>query len=491
MDKFADLTGRHYGLYDYVGAPDATRVIVLMGSGAGAVEEVIEQLSKAEEKVGVLKVRLYRPFATAAFVHALPMTAQSIAVLDRTKEPGAVGEPLHQVLIPSTAPAQITRRPIIDNGVPDFVKRVTMMMLEGKGDLLPVSAMPVDGTFPTGTAKFEKRSIAKEIPIWDADICIECGLCTFVCPHAAIRSRIIAPDRLADAPAEFATKTWSGKDFTDQLFTIQVAPDDCTGCGVCVDVCPARSKEAASHKAINMELKLDHLTRERENFDFFLSLPDNDRVQIGEPQIKSLQLLQPLFEFSGACAGCGETPYLKLMSQLFGDRAVIANATGCSSIFGGKDLGMMAVEYGNVYVAQVAMGAQPLQTLKAFREAESYSGDSLIIAFSPCIAHGIDMSRSMSHQKDAVNSAFWPPYRYDPRNAHDQQHPFHLDSRRASISFRDYAMKEARFATLTRSDPETADRLFDLAQRNIDDQWHFYEQMAGIERDVEQKEIKK
>jgi len=544
---------------------------------------------------------------------------------------------------------------------------VTMMMLEGKGDLLPVSAMPVDGTFPTGTAKFEKRSIAKEIPIWDADICIECGLCTFVCPHAAIRSRIIAPDRMAEAPSGFATKLWSGKDFAEQLFTIQVAPDDCTGCGVCVDVCPARSKEAASHKAINMELKHDHLTRERENFDFFLSLPDNDRVQIGEPQIKSLQLLQPLFEFSGACAGCGETPYLKLMSQLFGDRAVIANATGCSSIFGGnlpttpwsvnsdgrgpawvnslfednaefglgmrlaldqqldfarillkrlesslgaelvdailscphsneaeiaqqrervvrlkqrlggiqgadaanlmslvdvlvkrslwiiggdgwaydigfggldhvlasgrnvnilvldtevysntggqaskatpraavakfaaggkttrrKDLGMMAVEYGNVYVAQVAMGAQPLQTLKAFREAESYSGVSLIIAFSPCIAHGIDMSRSMSHQKDAVNSAFWPLYRYDPRNAHDQQHPFHLDSRPPGISFRDYAMKEARFATLTRSDPETADRLFDLAQRDIDDQWHFYEQMAGIERDVEQKEIKK
>jgi len=945
MDRFAELTGRHYGLFDYVGAPDATCVIVLMGSGAGAVEEVIEQHSNAEEKVGVLKVRLYRPFATAAFVHALPVTTQSIAVLDRTKEPGAVGEPLyqdvvaalteewndrapgvplpkviggryglsskeftpamvmavlnelkqirrkrhftigihddvtnlslkwnpqdwkeprevhravfyglgsdgtvgankntvkilgentsmfaqgyfvydskkagsvtvshlrfsrqpirssylieqagfvachqfqflesrdiltiaepgallllnsshgpddvweklpnevqrqiigkglqlfvidadkvandaglggrintvmqtcyfalagvlprdeaiehiklaikksyakrgetvlkrnfdavdrtlenlHQVRIPSTAPAQIIRRPIIDNGVPDFVKRVTMMMLEGKGDLLPVSAMPVDGTFPTGTAKFEKRSIAKEIPIWDADICIECGLCTFVCPHAAIRSRIIAPDRMAEAPSGFATKLWSGKDFAEQLFTIQVAPDDCTGCGVCVDVCPARSKEAASHKAINMELKHDHLTRERENFDFFLSLPDNDRVQIGEPQIKSLQLLQPLFEFSGACAGCGETPYLKLMSQLFGDRAVIANATGCSSIFGGnlpttpwsvnsdgrgpawvnslfednaefglgmrlaldqqldfarillkrlesslgaelvdailscphsneaeiaqqrervvrlkqrlggiqgadaanlmslvdvlvkrslwiiggdgwaydigfggldhvlasgrnvnilvldtevysntggqaskatpraavakfaaggkttrrKDLGMMAVEYGNVYVAQVAMGAQPLQTLKAFREAESYSGVSLIIAFSPCIAHGIDMSRSMSHQKDAVNSAFWPLYRYDPRNAHDQQHPFHLDSRPPGISFRDYAMKEARFATLTRSDPETADRLFDLAQRDIDDQWHFYEQMAGIERDVEQKEIKK
>ncbi|MEZ6035453.1 MAG: pyruvate:ferredoxin (flavodoxin) oxidoreductase [Planctomycetaceae bacterium] len=941
MNRFAELTGRRYRLFDYVGAADATRVIVLMGSGAGAVEEAVEFLARSGDKVGVLKVRLYRPFDSAAFIHALPVTTQSIAVLDRTKEPGSIGEPLyqdvltaiseewqdkfpetpvprviggryglsskeftpamamavlnelklnkpkrhftigihddvthlslkwnaqdwtepkdvhravfyglgsdgtvgankntvkilgedasmfaqgyfvydskkagsvtvshlrfsrrpinssylidqagfvachqfhflesrdmlsiaqegatfllntpygpdviwdklpvevqrqiidkrlrlfvinadkvaddaglggrvntvmqtcyfaiadvlpreeavnqiklsirktyakrgetvlqrnfaavdstlenlHQVTIPAEATATIARRPVVSNGVPDFVKRVTALMLEGKGDLLPVSAMPVDGTFPTGTAKFEKRSIAKEIPIWDADICIECGLCTFVCPHAAIRSRIMEPARLSDAPAGFVTKPWSGKDYASQLFTIQVAPDDCTGCGVCVDVCPARSKEIASHKAINMESKVEHLQRERQNFDYFLSLPDNDRAQVGEPQIKSLQLLQPLFEFSGACAGCGETPYLKLMSQLFGDRAVIANATGCSSIFGGnlpttpwsvnadgrgpawsnslfednaefglgmrlaldqqldyvqillkrleseigtelveailscpqaneaeiaqqrertaqlkqrlseikgadalnlrsltdilvkrslwivggdgwaydigfggldhvlssgrnvnilvldtevysntggqaskatpraavakfaaggkttrrKDLGMMAVEYGNVYVAQVAMGAQPAQTLKAFREAESYSGVSLIIAFSPCIAHGIDMSRSMSHQKDAVNSAFWPLYRYDPRDAHDHQHPFHLDSRRATMTFRDYAMTEARFATLTRSDPETAEMLFELAQRDIDDQWNFYEQMAGVERDIVQE----
>ena len=551
MNRFADLTGRHYGLFEYVGAADATRVIVLMGSGAGAVEEAVESLTRDEEKVGVLKVRLYRPFASAAFVRTLPGTTQSIAVLDRTKEPGAVGEPLyqdvltaiseewtsrapgsllpqviggryglsskeftpamamavlhelkqhkpkrhftigihddvtnlslkwnpedwkepqvvhravfyglgsdgtvganknsvkilgeetsmfaqgyfvydskkagsvtvshlrfspepirssylidqagfvachqfhflesrdiltiaqegatvllnaphgpdvvwdklpnevqrqiiekrlrlfvidadkvaddaglggrintvmqtcyfaladvlpreeainqikiairksyakrgetvlkrnfdavdstlenlHQVTIPSDASATTRRQPVIGNGAPDFVQRVTRMMLEGKGDLLPVSAMPVDGTFPTGTAKFEKRSIAKEIPIWDAAICIECGLCTLVCPHAAIRSRLMEPDRLADAPAGFVTKPWSGKDFASQLFTIQVAPDDCTGCGVCVDVCPARSKEIASHKAINMEPKLDHLKRERDNFDFFLSLP--------------------------------------------------------------------------------------------------------------------------------------------------------------------------------------------------------------------------
>ena len=943
MDRFAEVTGRQYRLFDYIGPHDAERVIVIMGSGAGAVEEVVERLRGNGEKVGVVKVRLYRPFATDDFIRVLPESTQSIAVLDRTKEPGATGEPLyqdvvtalaeswteqkagrplphviggryglsskeftpamvmavlnelkqsapkrhftigivddvthlslkwntddwrepadvqrsvfyglgsdgtvganknsvkiigentpmyaqgyfvydskkagsvtvshlrfsrrpiqssylierasfvachqwqflttrdvltiaeeratflvnspygpddvwehlpndaqqqiidkqlrlfvidadqvaklaglagrintvmqtcffaladvlprdeaiehiktairktyskrgetvlqrnydavdatlanlHQVHVPDEATSTVTRRPAVGSTVPDFVKRVTSLIIEGKGDLLPVSAMPVDGTFPTGTAKFEKRSIAREIPIWDADICIECGLCDLVCPHAAIRAGIAAPEQLAAAPGGFASKTWSGRDFAGQMFMIQVAPDDCTGCGVCVDVCPARSKEVASHKAINMQPKVAHLERERANFDFFINLPPASRTQVDGSRIKSLQLLEPLFEFSGACAGCGETPYLKMMSQLFGDRALIANATGCSSIYGGnlpttpwsvnsegrgpawsnslfednaefglgmrlaldqqeqfahtllkrlendlgtdlvsaildcpqsseteiaeqrervkqlkqqletiagpdaldlkavadvlvkrsmwivggdgwaydigfggldhvlasgrnvnilvldtevysntggqaskatpraavakfaaggkttrrKDLGMMAVEYGNVYVAQVAMGAQPLQSLKAFQEAESYPGVSLIIAFSPCIAHGIDMSRSMTHQKDAVNSAFWPLYRYDPRDAQGQQHAFHLDSRRPTVSFRDYAMKEARFAVLSRTDPETAERLFDLAQKDIDDQWHFYEQMAGIERDIVQQEL--
>ena len=445
--------------------------------------------------------------------------------------------------------------------------------------------------------------------------------------------------------------------------TIQVAPDDCTGCGVCVDVCPAKSKEVVKHKAINMEPKLPHLDRERANFDFFLDIPEFDRTTAKIDTVKGSQLLQPLFEFSGACAGCGETPYLKLMSQLFGDRAVIGNATGCSSIYGGnlpttpwaknadgrgpawnnslfedtaefglgladggrsetglcrvsarsnsageigdefvkrinriapdkrsrnrraarsesqcyindwptlnspdaarladrrrdageaigldrrrrrlglrhrlrrprsrahpigrdvnmlvldtgvysntggqaskatfrgavakfasggkaarkKDLGMMAVAYGNVYVAQVAMGANPTQTIRTFHEAESYPGPSLILAYSHCIAHGINMTTSMTHQKDAVNSGFWPLYRYDPRNSRTGEHPFHLDSRKPKLRFRDFAMQEARFAMLTRSNPEHAEHLLRLAQQDIDDQWHYYEQMAGVERDI-------
>ena len=442
--------------------------------------------------------------------------------------------------------------------------------------------------------------------------------------------------------------------------TIQVAPDDCTGCGVCVDVCPAKSKEMAKHKAINMEPKTEHLERERHNFEYFQSLPEVDRRQAKLDTVKGSQLLLPLFEFSGACAGCGETPYLKLLSQLFGDRILIANATGCSSIYGGnlpttpwsvnqegrgpawsnslfednaefglgmrlavdqkeriarapltkmggelgddrvknlleskaedeqeiaeqrarvaelkqllktidspeanqlltladvlvprlvwivggdgwaydigfggldhvlasnrnvnilvldtqvysntggqaskatplgavakyaadgksigrKDLGAIARAYGNVYVAQIAIGSQPLQTVKAFREAESYHGPSLILAYSHCIAHGIEMSTSMTHQKDIVKSGFWPLYRFDPRLSHDHGHPFHLDSRKPTVSFRDLAMKEGRFSMLARSKPERAQHLFELAQREIDERWRYYEQLADIERDT-------
>ncbi len=441
--------------------------------------------------------------------------------------------------------------------------------------------------------------------------------------------------------------------------TIQVAPDDCTGCGVCVDVCPAVSKEVARHKAINMEIKSeDHLGRERPNFQFFTKIPEIDRKQVKADTVKGSQLLQPLFEFSGACAGCGETPYLKLLTQLYGDRLIVANATGCSSIYGAnlpttpwakneggrgpawsnslfednaefglgmrlavnqqeelarhllgelapqlgedmvasildahqeteeeireqrrrvaqlkerlstiadaeakalltvvdtlvrrsvwivggdgwaydigfggldhvlasgrnvnvlvldtevysntggqaskatpraavakfaaqgkaiakKDLGMIAVDYGNVYVAQIAMGANPLQTLHAFQQADSYTGPSLIIAYSHCIAHGIEMSTSMSHQKEAAASGYWPLYHYDPRLASAGSHPFHLDSHKPNLPFKEFAMKEARFAMLTRSNPERAEQLLSLAQRDIDERWHFYEQMAGVER---------
>ena len=939
MDRFARLTGRAYQLVNYAGAPDAERVIVLMGSAAGAVEDLLEQRLARGEKVGLLQVRLFRPFPVEQLVAALPATTRRIAVLDRTKEPGSAGEPLYQdvitalveswpgpgrsgssmplviggrygisskeftpamaaaiydelerpapkrhftigiiddvthtslpwdddvyrepadvtravffglgsdgtvganknsvkiigentrlyaqgyfvydskkagavtvshlrfsprpirstyliqqasfvachqfqflsntemlalaepgatfllnsplpaaevwdalpqevqqqiiakrlrfyvvnayevarqaglerrintvmqtcffalanvlprgeaiqhiketiqktygkrgetvlarnfaavdraldslveVRVPAAATSAHRRRPPVPAHVPDFVSRVTGLILDGQGDRLPVSALPVDGTFPSGTSRYEKRSIAQEIPIWDAKICIQCGLCALVCPHAAIRMKAFPESVLSAAPASFISLPWTGKELSAQRMTIQVAPDDCTGCGVCVDVCPARSKEVVRHKAINMEEKLPHLERERANFAFFLDIPEADRTRIATESVKGSQLLQPLFEFSGACAGCGETPYLKLLSQLFGDRILIANATGCSSIYGGnlpttpwgvnsegrgpawsnslfednaefglgmrlaleqthryarnlleqlagsvgadlvtelraadqaneqeiaaqrqrvaelrkrlaalelpaarrletvadalvrksvwivggdgwaydigfggldhvlasgrdvnilvldtevysntggqaskatpraavakfaaggkaigkKDLGMIAIAYGNVYVAQVAVGSQPLQSIRAFQEAESYHGPSLILAYSHCVAHGIDMSTSMTHQKDAVGSGYWPLYRYDPRLAHEGGHPFRLDSRKPNVSFKEFALREARFAMLARANPDHAEALFQLAQRDIDERRRLYEQLSGLQREV-------
>ncbi len=941
MDRFATRLDRQYHLFDYVGAPDADRVVVMMGSGVGAVEEAIERLTSEGEKIGLVKVRLYRPFDQAAFLKALPQTVRRIAVLDRTKEPGALGEPLyldvvtalaeqwprmtehngkpapevfggryglaskeftpamvasvfehvkverpkrhftvgiyddvshlslpwdasftteaddvkravfyglgsdgtvganknsvkiigentplfaqgyfvydskksgaitvshlrfsprpirstylieqadfvachqfnllekidvlkvaavgatfllnspypadrvwdrlprevqqqiiakqlrffvvdgyevarqtglgarintpmqscffalagllprdeaiehiknaikktygkrgetiveqnvaaidmalerlHPVEVPTEVTSDKTLRPPVAPNESDFVNRVTAAITAGRGDLLPVSAMPVDGTFPTGTAKVEKRSIAAEIPIWDPMICIDCGLCALVCPHAAIRMKVFPETALDLAPSSYLAKAWKDKELSGHALTIQIAPDDCTGCGVCVDVCPAKSKEVVRHKAINMERIEDHLERERANFEFFLDIPQLDRSKAKIDVVKGSQLLEPLFEFSGACAGCGETPYLKLMSQLFGDRAIIANATGCSSIYGGnlpttpwttnkngcgpawcnslfednaefglgirlavdqtrdyaehllkelaasigdglasalleadqsndagineqrarvgrlkqrlaemnkpqarelisvadalvrrsvwivggdgwaydigfggldhvlttnrdvnilvldtgvysntggqaskstpraatakfaangkamrrKDLGMLAVSYGNVYVAQVAIGANPNQTLRTFLDAESYHGPSLILAYSQCIAHGINMTHGMTHQKTVVQSGFWPLYHYDPRLAHAGEHPFHLDSRKPTIPFSELAKQEARFAMVARSDPKNAERLSALAQKDIDDQWHYYEQMAGVEREIE------
>jgi pyruvate-ferredoxin/flavodoxin oxidoreductase len=556
--------------------------------------------------------------------------------------------------------------PTVSEAAPDFVKRITAMMMEGRGDLLPVSALPVDGTFPTGTAQWEKRSIAEEIPIWDPSICIDCARCALVCPHAAIR--IKAFDPAAATPEGFAWKESATKDLEGWRIVVQVAPDDCTGCGVCVDVCPAKSKEMVKHKAINMLPKLDHLDRERRNWSYFLEIPEIDRSEVKVASVKGSQFLQPLFEFSGACAGCGETPYLKLLTQMLGDRVVVANATGCSSIYGGnlpttpwttdgqgrgpawsnslfednaefglgmrmaleaqrkdamllvvalapelgslageildvienldrsdldglvarqrelvarlkdrlatlegtlprrleavadtlvetsvwivggdgwaydigfggldhvlasgrnvnvlvldtevysntggqaskatpraaiakfatggkgtgkKDLGQIAMSYGNVYVAQIAMGANQTQTVKAFDEAEQHEGVSLIIAYSPCIAHGIDMSTQMSHQKEAAESGYWPLYRYDPARERVGDPGLRLDSRTPSIPFSEFAKKEARFAMLARANPERAAELATAAQQDIDNRWHLYEQMVNIHRTAEYAE---
>ncbi|HEY5013036.1 MAG TPA: pyruvate:ferredoxin (flavodoxin) oxidoreductase [Acidimicrobiia bacterium] len=952
MEELAARTGRRYGLVDYHGAPDADRVVVVMGSAAGALEETVDELVAAGEPVGMLRVRLFHPFPTAAFVAALPPTVRSLAVLDRTKEPGAVGEPLYLEALAAiteamdtdeppfaTAPRVIggryglsskevtpamlaavfteleaarpkrhftigiyddvthlslpvdhsftTHRPagevqalffglgsdgtvgankssikiigentdlwaqgyfvydskksgsvtvshlrfgpepirstylvedadfvachqfgllentkvldaakpgatfllnshygpdsvwdrlpakvqqqIVDKGlelwvidayavakevgmgnrintvmqpcffqlsgvlpaaeataaikasveqtygrrgqalvernfaaideslarlarvevpaavtnarasapvVPatasDFVQRVTAMIMAGDGDQLPVSALPVDGTYPSGTTKYEKRAIANEIPIWDSDICIDCGKCAIVCPHAAIRMKIFTPEAVADAPAEFVHKDFRSKDLAGYRLTIQVAPDDCTGCGVCVDVCPAKSKTEVKHKSINMEPALEHRDQERRRWDYFESIPPLARDLLPHDSVKGSQVLEPLFEFSGACAGCGETPYLKLVTQLFGDRMIVANATGCSSIYGAnlpttpwttdadgrgpawnnslfednaefglgmrlaldatgaqarerlaqlapvlgdeltgallanpqetepqvaeqrrlvdqlrialasiagagaaadpavvaearrldavagslvhqgvwiiggdgwaydigfggldhvlssgrnvnilvldtevysntggqaskatprgavskfaaagkstakKDLGAIARAYGNVYVAQIAMGANELQTTKALLEADAWPGPSLVIAYSTCIAHGIDMSKSMSHQKDAVRSGYWPLYRFHPSEIDDGQ-PFKLDSHKPTIPVHEFAATETRFAVLERTHPERAAHLAALAQADADEKWRYYEQLAAMQRTVPHK----
>jgi pyruvate-ferredoxin/flavodoxin oxidoreductase len=942
MDELARQTGRRYGLVDYHGAPDADRVIIVMGSASGAVEETVDTLVAAGERVGMLRLRLFHPFPSEQLVAALPPTVRSIAVLDRTKEPGAVGEPLYlevvsalseamdvgeppfaeaprviggryglsskevspsmikpvfdelraqrpkrhftvgiyddvtglslpidrefryprpggevqavfvglgadgtvgankasvkiigestglwaqgyfvydskkagsvtvshlrfgpepirstylvdnadfvachqfglletvkvldfakpgatfllnspfaaaevwdrlardiqqeliekridlwvidadavalevgmgnrintimqpcffqlagvlpadeaiarikesveqtygrrgrtivernfaaidqalqrleQVFVPDRVTSQRGRGVTIPAEAPDFVRTVTALLMAGDGDLLPVSALPADGTFPTGTSRYEKRAIAKEIPIWDAEICIDCGKCAIVCPHATIRMKVFAPEAVANAPAEFLDKEFRSKDLAGHRLAIQVAPDDCTGCGVCVDVCPAKSKTEVRHKAINMEPALVHRDVERRRWEYFQTIPPLDRGLLPHDTVKGSQVLEPLFEFSGACAGCGETPYIKLVTQLFGDRMIVANATGCSSIYGAnlpttpwsangdgrgpawsnslfednaefglgmrlaldmqgasarallgrlaaqvgdglaralldnpqqteeqiaaqrdavaqlrsrlaelggsaepdgsqllalldslvrqsvwiiggdgwaydigfggldhalstgrdvnllvldtevysntggqaskatpraavakfaaagkssgkKDLGAIARAYGDVYVAQISMGANELQATKALVEADAWPGPSLVIAYSTCIAHGIDMSKSMSHQKDAVKSGYWPLYRFHPTEAEGGQ-PFKLDSHTPSIPIRDFVATETRFAILERTQPERAARLGALAQADADERWRYYTQLAGIERTV-------
>ena len=939
MDKFAQVTGRHYNLFDYFGHPEAERVVVIMGSGGETAMETVKHLAAKGEKVGALCVRLYRPFAVDYFLKALPKSVKFLTVLDRTKEPGSLGEPLYldivnalvegnrtgikviggryglsskeftpamvkasldelkkpepkthftvginddvahtslevddsfkiesedtvrcvffglgadgtvganknsikiigeetenfaqgyfyydskksgtvtmshlrfgpqpirapylielneatfvachqfnflervnmlkyskpggtfllnslygpdevwdqlpvevqkdiiekklkfyvingyevaektgmggrmntimqtaffaisgilpreaaiaeikhsieksygkrgeavvkknfeavdgtlanlyEVKVPTEITSKTVRRLSVPNEAPDFVRNVLGEIIGANGDNIPVSAFPIDGTFPTGTTQWEKRNLALEIPVWDEKLCIQCGKCVMVCPHAVIRHKVYDEKLVAGAPETFKYVPSKFKEFSaGYAYTVQVAPEDCTGCTLCVEVCPVKDKTQVGRKAINMTPQPALRESEAKNWDFFMNIPDLDRKLFNPSTIKNSQLLRPLFEFSGACAGCGETPYVKLVSQLFGDRAVIANATGCSSIYGGnlpttpwavdskgrgpawsnslfednaefglgmrltidkqteyarellasfekelgkelvdailnanqsdetgidaqrervvelknklgkssdtrakdlvsladglvkksvwiiggdgwaydigyggldhvlasgrnvnvlvldtevysntggqaskatpraavakfamagkglpkKDLGLIAMSYGYVYVARVAMGANDQQTLRALIEAESYDGPSIVIAYSPCIAHGYDMAKSLEQSKLAVQSGHWPMYRYDPRLAEQGQNPLVIESKEPSIPVSQYAYNETRYKMLTQMDEGRAEELMREAQQDAKSRWTLYQQMAAMHYNGDKKE---
>ncbi len=567
---------------------------------------------------------------------------------------------LSEVAIPKSASSAFERPPIVSAAAPDFVQKFTAAIMAGHGDALPVSAMPVDGTFPLGTAAWEKRNIADEAPIWKTDLCIQCGQCSIACPHSVIRARFYDEARLADPqappPATFKSAPVNARGYPDSRFTLQFYVEDCTGCGICVEVCPAHSPNEPGTKAINMGAKAPLLEAERSNIAFFESLPENNRALVDFANVRGVQFLEPLFEFSGACGGCGETPYLRLLSQLFGDRAQIANATGCSSIYGGnlpvtpwamnregrgpawsnslfednaefglgfrlaadmhgataagllrdlapqigaaladailaapqvreseilaqrgrvaeltrrlqkmdddpraknllsvvdhlvrrsiwlvggdgwaydigyggldhvlatgrdvnvlvldtevysntggqaskatplaavakfaaagkrvarKDLALQAIAYGNVYVAQVAMGANPQQTLLAFREAEAWPGPSLILAYSHCIAHGFDLRHGMRQQDLATASGYWPLFRFNPAMRKAGEAPFRLDSPRPTIPLKAYAYNELRYRSLASGRPQEAAELLALAQTAATEKYAQYEALAS------------
>ena len=565
---------------------------------------------------------------------------------------------LSVVPLPTTVSSLFDITSTITVAAPDFVKRVTGNIIAGHGDALPVSVMPVDGTFPTGTAAYEKRNLALEIPVWDTDLCTQCGKCVMVCPHSVIRSKIFSTADIVDAPETFKKAPMLGKDFPSGLaISYQVAPEDCTGCTLCVDICPIRDKSNASRKALNMAPQPPLRQAERENWDYFLTIPEYDRRLLKTNTIKGAMVLQPLFEFSGACVGCGETPYIKLASQLFGDRMVIANATGCSSIYGGnlpttpwtkndegrgpawsnslfednaefglgmrialdkqndyakellaslqaqvgtdtveailqadqsdevgiyeqrervvnlkqklqslttqsaqtllqladslckksvwiiggdgwaydigfggvdhvlasgrnvnilvldtevysntggqtskstplgavakfsaggkatakKDLALLAMDYSNVYVAHVAYAGKDIQTLNAFLEAEAHDGPSIIIAYAPCIAHGVDLSNNHRQQNLAVKSGHWPLFRFDPSKAKAGKNPMKLDSAEPSIPYRDFVKTETRFSMLWQTHPEAAERFLAQAQQDVKNRYRYYKQLSELE----------
>ncbi|MGR5145918.1 pyruvate:ferredoxin (flavodoxin) oxidoreductase [Photobacterium alginatilyticum] len=565
---------------------------------------------------------------------------------------------LYQVEVPATVTASEQDKPVVSKNAPEFVQKVTAQMMAGKGDLIPVSMLPVDGTYPSGTTQWEKRNIAQKIPVWEQQDCIQCGNCSIVCPHAAIRAKFYDKSKLEEAPEGFKSAGITARGFPDTRYTLQVYAEDCTGCSLCVDACPMVVQEATDdqpeRKAINMELKAPYMEQEKRNLDFFETIPYNERARVDFSNVRGAQFLQPLFEFSGACSGCGETPYLKLMSQLFGDRLMIANATGCSSIYGGnlpttpwsknaegrgpawanslfednaefgfgfrlaavkqhemaeqllvenreqldpllvdqllhaeqltetdiqaqikrvdtlkaeletigtesaknlmsvadqlirrsiwivggdgwaydigssgldhvlasgadvnvlvmdtevysntggqmskstplgavakfaaagkqatkKDVAMQAISYNNVYVARVALGADPQQVLLAMREAEAYKGPSIIIAYSHCIAHGINMEDGLHQQQLAVQSGHWPLFRYNPALRDVGENPFSLDTLRPTIPLEEYRYNEARYQILRRSNPEAAAEITAHAQQVAKRKWQLYEELA-------------
>ncbi|HUL41650.1 MAG TPA: pyruvate:ferredoxin (flavodoxin) oxidoreductase [Burkholderiales bacterium] len=605
-------------------------------SGVLPREEAIRQIKKAIEKTYALKGK--------------EVVRKNFEAVDGTLER------LFEVKVPAKVTSKWDRQPLVPAEAPDFVREVTSKIMEGLGNLIPVSLMPIDGTFPTGTSVWEKRNVAETVPVWEPDICVQCGQCSFVCPHAVIRAKYYDGAKLAKAPASFKSAPINVRGFPDVRFSLQFYVEDCTGCGLCVEVCPAHSPITPQLKAINMRDKAPLVESERANIGFFENLVVNDRARVDFANVRGVQFLEPLFQFSGACGGCGETPYLKLVSQLFGDRMQVANATGCSSIYGAnlpvtpwaknhegrgpawsnslfednaefglgfrlaadkhletatklaralapklgpelveailsapqvqeseiraqharvaelrarlvalddnpaandllsvldhlirrsiwiiggdgwaydigyggldhvlasardvnvlvldtevysntggqaskatplgaiakfaasgkrvarKDLALQAIAYGNVYVAQVAMGANPQQTLLAFREAEAYSGPSLILAYCQCIAHGIDMQFGMRQQDLAVACGYWPLFRYNPAMRSIGENPFRLDSPRPTIKFQDYAYNEIRYKALTQTRPKEAAELLAMAQQVIDEKYQTYEKMAG------------
>ena len=599
-----------------------------------------------EEAIGHIKKAIEKTY----FKKGKAVIEKNFEAVDKTLEN------LFEVAIPERPTAKPSRSRELPVIAPEFVRYVTQMMIEGRGDEIPVSALPVDGTYPSGTAKWEKRNVSDRIAEWEPDLCIQCGNCSFVCPHSVIRAKFYHRDHLESSPKTFKSAAINARGYPETKYSLQVYLEDCTGCNLCWEVCPVAENTNGGKRAINLADKPVDLTSERENIAFFEELPINERPSVNFSTVHGVQFLEPLFEFSGACAGCGETPYIKVLTQLFGDRLVVANATGCSSIYGGnlpttpwttnasgqgpawsnslfednaefglgmrltadkqlemahrllesmrpqlgddlvddlanrpqileseikaqrdrvrilrsklveidtaeakhllsladqlvrrsvwliggdgwaydigsggldhalasgrninvlvldtevysntggqmskatptaasakfaaagkrvgkKDLAMQAISYGNVYVAQVAMGANPQQTLLALREAEAYNGPSLILAYSHCIAHGIDMEKGLNQQKLAVASGYFPLIRYNPVLRRNGQNPFVLDSPKPVIPLREYAYNELRYKVLTQTNPAEAEKLMELAQEIVDLRWKTYEDMAGF-----------